>query len=72
VEGDRFVSEVGLLTVDDIVEVFRLPSRQAAYDRLRHGSLPRPLRLGRSLRWRTTDIEGFIENGCMNGEVDGS
>lgn len=27
------------------------------------GKLPRPIKLGRAVRWRVRDIEGFVESG---------
>jgi len=61
VPGNRSISETTTLTVEDMVKLFQLPSRQAAYDRLKRGLFPRPFRLGRTLLWRPEDVEAFIE-----------
>jgi len=52
-----------LLTVREVAAALRVSMRQvwklASADRL-----PKPVRLGRSVRWRRTDIERYIELGC--------
>ena len=30
------------------------------------GSLPRPIRLGRSVRWRMAEVQAWLEQGCPN------
>ena len=42
-------------------------SKRALYRLRSQGDLPSPLRLGRSWRWRTKDIEGWVAAGCPSG-----
>lgn len=30
------------------------------------GKMPQPLKLGRSARWRSSDIEAWIQDGCRD------
>jgi excisionase family DNA binding protein len=54
-----------LLTVDDVAVILNCSSRTVS--RLADtGTLPVPLRLNSLLRWRRTDIEDFIANGCRS------
>lgn len=56
-----------LLTVQEVAARLGVSSRQvwklAASDRL-----PAPVRLARSVRWRESDIQRFIELGCPSRE----
>ena len=49
-----------LLNVDDMSLELRL-TRKAVYDRVWKGDLSQPVRLARSLRWRRSDIDRFVE-----------
>jgi predicted DNA-binding transcriptional regulator AlpA len=46
-------------------EVLRLLSicRPTLFNKVRSGALPQPVRIGRALRWRMSDIENFIRAG---------
>ena len=35
------------------------------------GWMPRPLRLGRCLRWRKAEIDAWISEGCPRGPING-
>ena len=52
-----------LYTDVEISELVKV-SRRQIWKLLAMGKLPAPIRLGRSVRWRRTDIDKWIENGC--------
>lgn len=39
-------------------------SRRSIEKDVEAGRMPQPIRIGRSVRWRLTDIETWIANGC--------
>ena len=43
-------------------------SRSKVFDMRAAGQLPKPLKLGRSTRWRLADIEAWINAGCPSLE----
>jgi len=55
-----------LLTIDDVAERLNIHKntvrRQAAI-----GALPRPIKIGNSIRWRPSDIERWIQEGGGDG-----
>lgn len=57
-------STVGLLlTSDALARMLQISKRSLM--RLRSaGKLPRPVRLGRSVRWRTVEIREWVDAGC--------
>ena len=51
-----------LITIDELIELLGERSRQAIYNKLNRGVLPIPtLKVGRSLRWRLSDVVAYIE-----------
>lgn len=58
----RFLVSEGLalLGVDDLVRILCLPSRRALYNRLHRGTVPPPIRVGSSLRWRPEDVDQWL------------
>ena len=50
-----------LLSVDDLVQILNLPSRRALYNRLHRGTVPPPIRVGSSLRWRADEVSRWLE-----------
>lgn len=52
-----------LLTDEGLAELLQV-SRRQIWKLLARGVLPEPTRLGRSVRWRASDIEAWIANGC--------
>lgn len=61
-----------LLTVREVARLIKLSSRQV-YKLSAMGSLPRPVKLGRSTRWREVDIATFVANGCrMDAAAEGA
>lgn len=57
-----------LLTVRDLSAELKVSSRQC-WKLLSSGRLPLPVRLGRSVRWRSADIARFVELGCPSRDV---
>ena len=53
-----------LMTIKDVSKLLALSSRQCS--RLRDsGQMPPPVKIGgRSVRWRNTDLEAWVEAGC--------
>lgn len=39
-------------------------SERWIWDKVNAGKLPKPVRMGRFVRWRRSDIEAWIEAGC--------
>ena len=52
-----------LLRVLEVADRLGVSGRQV-WKLAASGRLPGPVRLGRSVRWRATDIQRFIEVGC--------
>jgi len=51
-----------LLTVDDLKEMFKVPSSWV-YGRIHRGDLPFPyLKVGRYVRFRASDVEAYLES----------
>ena len=48
-----------LLKVSDVQEVLQL-SRSAVYAAIRAGSLPKPIKIGKSARWKASQIESLL------------
>lgn len=49
-----------LLKVKDIQEILQL-SRSAVYAAIRAGLLPRPIKIGKSARWKASEIAGMVD-----------
>lgn len=52
-----------LLTVQDVAQMLQLSVRKI-WEMRDCGHLPSPVRFGRSVRWRQSDIEAWIADGC--------
>jgi excisionase family DNA binding protein len=56
-----------MMTVDEVAEALGISTRQVW--RLRSkGDIPEPLNIGRSVRWRRSDVLRWIEAGCPAAE----
>lgn len=62
ISGDR------LLRVQEVAQRLGVSARQC-WKLLASGRLPQPVRLGRSVRWRESDISAFIAAGCPDLET---
>ena len=49
-----------LLKVKDVQEILQL-SRSAVYAAIRAGLLPKPIKIGKSARWKASVIAGMLE-----------
>lgn len=49
-----------LLKVKDVQEILQL-SRSAVYAAIREGILPKPIKIGKSARWKASVIAGMLE-----------
>ncbi|MBX3363152.1 MAG: helix-turn-helix domain-containing protein [Phycisphaeraceae bacterium] len=52
-----------LLTIEDLVARLRRCKR-AIYEDVAAGRIPAPIRIGRSVRWRESEIAAWIAAGC--------
>lgn len=57
----------GLMTVREVAAMLKVSQRQV-WKLTSAGRLPAPIRLGRSVRWRASDIDKFIALGCPSRE----
>lgn len=48
-----------LLTADDIAEMLQL-TRRAVHMIVARGDLPRPIKIGRTARWKAEEIEALL------------
>lgn len=53
----------GLLNVRDVAARVRVSVRQV-WKLASSGRIPKPVRLGRSVRWRAAELQAWIEAGC--------
>lgn len=60
-----------LYTDVEIAELIKV-SRRQIWKLLAMGRLPEPIRISRSVRWRRTDIDNWIENGCRPPQREGT
>ena len=63
-------ADLTLLTVGDVARLLKLSQRQV-WKLAKAKRLPAPLRLGRSVRWRVTDLVRFLEAGADPAKYDG-
>ena len=49
-----------LLKVSDVQAILQL-SRSAVYAAIRSGELPKPIKIGKSARWKASQIESLID-----------
>ena len=54
----------GLLTTKQVAELFQV-SRRTVIRWRDNGTLPPVVRIGRCVRWRRSDIDGFVADGCL-------
>ena len=61
---------VELLTVREVARLLKLSTRQI-WKLSSAGKLPAPVRLGRSVRWRASDLARFLAVGADPARYDG-
>ena len=62
-QSDRYDEPTELLTIGDLAKRLRISIRQTRKLKA-EGSLPNPIRLGRSIRWRASEIAEWIQANC--------
>ena len=50
-----------LLTLSQVREILGIKSRQTIYTKVKAGQIPPPVRIGKTPRWRESDIRAFID-----------
>lgn len=50
---------IKLLTADDLAEMLQL-TRRAVHMMVARGDLPKPIKIGRTARWRAEEIEALL------------
>ena len=67
-DGNRPAVEPLLVSANDLAKLLRLSLRSIrGMDRA--GKLPKPLRVGGSVRWKLAEIRSWIDSGCPTREV---
>jgi len=59
---------VKLLTVKDVAGLTSVSVR-SIWKLTAAGQFPKPMRIGRSVRWRAIDVQNWIRNGCKMAEA---
>lgn len=67
-KGAHIVHEDRLLPVGQVASLLNL-SQRAIWKLLAVGRLPRPVRLGRSVRWRAAELSAWIGAGCPSRDT---
>jgi len=57
------MSEMFLITLEELAGLLHLSPR-TLQRKLSAGELPKPIRIGRSIRWQVTTIHKWIQDGC--------
>ncbi|MDE2507821.1 MAG: helix-turn-helix domain-containing protein [Planctomycetota bacterium] len=55
-----------LLNADEVAAMLNI-SERTLWRLLSAGKVPKPVRFGRSTRWRLSDVREWIEEGCPAG-----
>ena len=55
--------ESQFMTVEDLAKLLHVSVR-TVWRLRRNASLPRPVKIGGGVRWRISDVRGWIEQGC--------
>jgi excisionase family DNA binding protein len=55
-----------LLTSEELAKLLEI-SERTLWRLLSAGRVPRPVRIGRSTRWRLDEVKDWIERGCPAG-----
>ncbi len=48
-----------LLKIDEVLKILNIP-KTSFYRYVKNGIVPKPLKIGRSARWKSSDIQNFI------------
>jgi prophage regulatory protein len=63
VKEEPNMSEPVLLTVKEVAEMLGL-SERTVYRLADMGKMPRPVKIGAAVRWRRSELDTWIEDGC--------
>lgn len=55
-----------LITAEELAKLMQV-SERTLWRLLSGGKLPKPVRIGRSTRWRLAEVNDWIERGCPQG-----
>ncbi|MEI7923672.1 MAG: helix-turn-helix domain-containing protein [Planctomycetota bacterium] len=55
-----------LISASELAEMLHI-SERTLWRLLSAGQIPKPVRIGRSTRWRANEIRDWIESGCQSG-----
>lgn len=58
-----------MITVDELAEILSL-SKTTLWRHRDSGLIPPGTKMGQAVRWRRSDIESWVENGCKPMPVD--
>ena len=61
------MSEPVLLTVKEVAEMLGL-SERTVYRLADMGKMPRPVKIGAAVRWRRSELDTWIEDGCPTSQ----
>lgn len=50
-----------LLKIEEVLEILNIP-KTSFYRYIKNGIIPQPFKIGRSSRWKTSEIQNFINN----------
>ncbi|MCG3685927.1 helix-turn-helix transcriptional regulator [Aliarcobacter butzleri] len=50
-----------LLKIEEVLEILNIP-KTSFYRYVKNGIIPQPVKIGRSSRWKTSEIQNFINN----------
>ncbi len=62
-DAGRSAADAALLTVDDVAELLSVSPRTVRR-MADSGAMPRPLKLASLVRWRRSDIDRWLADGC--------
>jgi len=60
-----------LISAEELANLLAI-SERSVWRRLSGGDIPEPVRIGKSVRWRLTEIIAWIEGGCLPLNLDPS
>ncbi len=64
------ISTLRMIDVTEVATILSVSTR-TVWRLVSSGELPQPIRFGRNVRWRTSDIEGWIETQINSTNLNG-
>ena len=60
---DSYKIQERLIRIDELIELFGEKSKQAVYNKINRGVFPiRTYRIGKSLRWKLSEVNDFFDD----------